>query len=93
MDQSAGASAGGKPETVRIRLLGGFSVSVGDRSVWKDAWRLRKAASLVKLLALAPGHRLHREQAIWSLVAQLRQDGRVEQPAPSPPLCPPSLRA
>jgi len=40
VDHSAGASAGGKPETVRIRLLGGFSVSVGDRSVWKDAWRL-----------------------------------------------------
>jgi hypothetical protein len=27
-----------------------------------DGWRLRKAAALVKLLALAPGHRLHREQ-------------------------------
>jgi predicted ATPase/DNA-binding SARP family transcriptional activator/DNA-binding CsgD family transcriptional regulator len=62
--QSAGATAGGKPQTVRIRLLGGFSVSVGDRTVLKDAWRLRKAASLVKLLALAPGHRLHREQVM-----------------------------
>jgi len=32
-------------------------------------WRLRKAKSLVKLLALAPGHRLHREQVmdlLWS---------------------------
>ena len=56
--------AGGKPEAVRIRLLGGFSVSVGDRTVWEDTWRLRKAASLVKLLALAPGHRLHREQVM-----------------------------
>ncbi|MBI3974423.1 MAG: hypothetical protein HY332_24345 [Chloroflexi bacterium] len=28
------------------------------------AWRLRKAGSLVKLLALAPGHRLHREQVL-----------------------------
>jgi predicted ATPase/DNA-binding SARP family transcriptional activator/DNA-binding CsgD family transcriptional regulator len=29
-----------------------------------DAWRLRKAAALVKVLALAPGHRLHREQVM-----------------------------
>ena len=28
------------------------------------AWRLKKARELVKLLALAPGHRLHREQAM-----------------------------
>jgi hypothetical protein len=27
-------------------------------------WRLRKAKTLVKLLVLAPGHRLHREQVI-----------------------------
>jgi predicted ATPase/DNA-binding SARP family transcriptional activator/DNA-binding CsgD family transcriptional regulator len=55
-------------EAVRIRLLGGFSVSVGSRTIQKGVWRLRKAAALVKLLALAPGHRLHREQimdALW----------------------------
>jgi len=45
-------------------LLGGFEVSVGSRVVGKDAWRLKKSASLVKLLALAPGNRLHREQAM-----------------------------
>jgi DNA-binding SARP family transcriptional activator len=58
----------GRPEAVRIRLLGGFRVSVGSRVVKEDAWRLKKAASLVKLLALAPNHRLHREQlmeALW----------------------------
>jgi predicted ATPase/DNA-binding SARP family transcriptional activator/DNA-binding CsgD family transcriptional regulator len=49
---------------VRIGLLGGFSVTVGDRKVDESAWRLRKAASLIKLLALAPGHRLHRERAM-----------------------------
>jgi two-component SAPR family response regulator len=49
---------------VRIGLLGGFSVSVGERKVDESAWRLRKAASLLKLLALAPGHRLHRERAM-----------------------------
>jgi hypothetical protein len=31
------APAGGKPEAVRIKLLGGFSVSVGDRTVREDA--------------------------------------------------------
>ena len=49
-------------ESMRIRLLGGFRVSVGSRSIEGDAWRLKKAASLLKLLALAPGHRLSREQ-------------------------------
>jgi DNA-binding SARP family transcriptional activator len=55
---------GGKPEAVRVWLLGGFRVSVGFRSIEEEEWRLRKAASLLKLLALAPGHRLHREQAM-----------------------------
>ncbi len=50
--------------TVRIGLLGGFSVTVGERKVDQSAWRLRKAASLLKLLALAPDHRLHRERAM-----------------------------
>ena len=54
-------------EAVRVWLLGGFRVSVGDRTVPENAWRLRKAASLVKLLALAPGRRLHREQIIDTL--------------------------
>lgn len=49
-------------EPVRVHLLGGFAVSVGGRPVADDAWRLRKAKGLVKLLALAPGHQLHREQ-------------------------------
>jgi predicted ATPase/DNA-binding SARP family transcriptional activator/DNA-binding CsgD family transcriptional regulator len=52
------------PEVVRVWLLGGFRVSVGSRTIDEDAWRLRKAAALVKLVALAPGYRLHREQAM-----------------------------
>ena len=49
-------------------MLGGFKVSVGSRTIAEDGWRLRKAASLIKLLALAEGHRLHRERitaALW----------------------------
>jgi predicted ATPase/DNA-binding SARP family transcriptional activator len=59
------AEAGTKESgAVRIGLLGGFSVTVGDRKVDENAWRLRKAASLLKLLAVAPGHCLHRERAM-----------------------------
>jgi predicted ATPase/DNA-binding SARP family transcriptional activator/DNA-binding CsgD family transcriptional regulator len=43
-------------------MLGGFSVSVGLRDIQEGRWRLRKAASLVKLIALAPNHRMHRER-------------------------------
>jgi predicted ATPase/DNA-binding SARP family transcriptional activator/DNA-binding CsgD family transcriptional regulator len=49
---------------VRVRLLGGFGVWIGPHAVGEGAWHLRKARSLVKLLALAPGHALHREQLI-----------------------------
>jgi predicted ATPase/DNA-binding SARP family transcriptional activator/DNA-binding CsgD family transcriptional regulator len=55
-------------EALRIRLLGGFSVSIGTRTIEQNEWRLKRASSLVKLLALAPSHRLHREQvmdALW----------------------------
>ncbi len=52
---------------MRVHLLGGFKVSVGSRVIEENAWRRRKAASLVKLLALAPGHRLHREQVMDTL--------------------------
>jgi DNA-binding SARP family transcriptional activator len=53
---------------VRIELLGGFRVTVGTEVVPEEAWRRRKPASLLKLLALSPGYRLHREQlmdALW----------------------------
>src|SRR5215218_7464442 len=48
---------------VQIRLLGAFSIRVGDDAVPEGAWRLRKAKSLVKLLALAPDRRVHRDRA------------------------------
>ena len=54
----------GQPEILRVWLLGGFRVCVGTRTVEEGAWRLRKASALVKLLALAPGHHLHRERAM-----------------------------
>jgi predicted ATPase/DNA-binding SARP family transcriptional activator/DNA-binding CsgD family transcriptional regulator len=55
------------PESVRVKLLGGFSVRIGSRTIGQNEWRLKKAASLVKMLALAPDHRLHREQSMEAL--------------------------
>ena len=63
-----------EPEGVRIRLLGDFRVSVGDRVIEENSWRLRKAAGLVKLLALAEGHTLHRERAMDLLWPDLGPD-------------------
>jgi len=49
---------------LRVTLLSGFAAAVDGVPVPETAWRLKKARELVKLLALAPGHRLHREQAM-----------------------------
>ncbi len=62
--QARHGPGGIETEAVRVRLLGSFRVSVGSRTIEEDEWRLRKAASLIKLLALAPAHRLHREQVM-----------------------------
>jgi DNA-binding SARP family transcriptional activator len=56
----------GPAAAVRVSLLGGFSVTVDGQPV-TDRWRLRKAKTLVKLLALAPGHRLHRDVVVDQL--------------------------
>jgi predicted ATPase/DNA-binding SARP family transcriptional activator len=50
------------PKPLWIELLGGFRVRVGDEVMAAEVWRRRKVRSLVKLLALAHGYRLHREQ-------------------------------
>jgi predicted ATPase/DNA-binding SARP family transcriptional activator len=48
--------------TLQLHLLGGFRVVAAGYMVPDDAWRLRKARALVKLLALAPDTRLMREE-------------------------------
>ncbi len=72
-DVRSGAARGSGPASVvvlalvanvRVTLLGGFAAAVDGEPVPETAWRLRKARELVKLLALAPSHRLHREQAM-----------------------------
>jgi DNA-binding SARP family transcriptional activator/tetratricopeptide (TPR) repeat protein len=48
----------------RIDLLGRFDVSVDGRGVPAGAWVRRSASALVKVLSLAPGRSLHREQVL-----------------------------
>ena len=52
---------------VQVRLLGGFEVVVDGRPVPARSWRRQSASRLVKLLALQPSCRLHREQVIDAL--------------------------
>ena len=50
------------------------ATAVGSSTGQEGAWRLRKAASLVKLLSLAAGHRMHREQAMDLLWPELGKE-------------------
>ncbi|GAB2811977.1 BTAD domain-containing putative transcriptional regulator [Lentzea nigeriaca] len=52
------------PATCQVRVLGGFGVTVDGSPVPSHAWRSRRAADVVKLLALENAHRLHREQVM-----------------------------
>jgi DNA-binding SARP family transcriptional activator len=52
---------------LRVYLLGRFRVQVEERTVAEDAWPRQKVKSLLKLLALAPGHALHRDQILEAL--------------------------
>src|SRR2546423_1660929 len=52
---------------IRIRLLGRFEVAVNGDAVADSGWSRRHAATLVKLLALAPGRRMHREEVLEAM--------------------------
>src|SRR5437868_2468065 len=60
------AATGGARDmpAVHITLLGRFEVTVDAVPVAASGWTRRHAAALVKVLAMAPGRRLHREQVI-----------------------------
>ena len=49
---------------VEIQVLGGFSVAVDGVAITPKLWRRDRAATLVKLLAVTPKHRMHREQVM-----------------------------
>jgi len=67
--EQAGHRSG--PNGLRIALLGGFGVGVGTEPVPDEAWRRRKPAALLKILALAPGYRVHRERLMDLLWPEL----------------------
>jgi DNA-binding SARP family transcriptional activator len=52
---------------LRLRLFGSFAAWVDNQRVDDREWKRRKVSRLVKLLALAPGHRLHRDQVMGLL--------------------------
>jgi hypothetical protein len=56
----------GPSRRVRITMLGRFSVAVDSVVVPEQAWSRRHASGVVKLLCLAPGRRVHREQLMDS---------------------------
>ena len=74
-DRSAGRAGRCRARSVRfaavqkvsIQPLGRFSVAVDGAPVSGDAWRSRRAADVVKLLALAPAHRVHRAEVMEAL--------------------------
>jgi DNA-binding SARP family transcriptional activator len=59
---------------VQIDLLGRFAVRVDGRAVADADWVRRSASTLVKVLALAPGRSLHREQVMDTLWPDLAVD-------------------
>jgi DNA-binding SARP family transcriptional activator len=58
-------------ERVEVLLLGRFEVRVDGEPVPASAWRNGRARDLVKVLALAPGHRLPRDRVLDELWPQL----------------------
>jgi len=69
---------------VTITLLGGFGVAVDGIRTPDRAWTRRTAAALVKVLALAPGHCLLREQVmglLWPDESPARSAPRLHKAA------------
>ncbi|MGD9701215.1 MAG: BTAD domain-containing putative transcriptional regulator [Acidimicrobiia bacterium] len=69
---------------IEITVLGGFGVAVDGVPTATRGWSRRSAAALVKVLALAPGHRLHREQVmdlLWPDESPARSVPRLHKAA------------
>jgi pimeloyl-ACP methyl ester carboxylesterase/DNA-binding SARP family transcriptional activator len=64
---------------VSIHLLDQFTVEVDGRRVPASGFPRRSAVSLVKLLALTRGHRLHREQVMDALWPEAHPDDAANQ--------------
>jgi DNA-binding SARP family transcriptional activator len=77
LSPSAGTSAGEPGAALRIRLLGGFRVEVGDRIIVDSEWRLQKSRALVKLLALTPRHRFGRDEVLERLWPEVEPEAAL----------------
>ena len=65
VDAVAGQHSGSDAVTsLHVRLLGGFRVKRTGAGQTVSDWPRRSAKTLIKLLAVQPGHALHREQVI-----------------------------
>jgi DNA-binding SARP family transcriptional activator len=72
------------PPKVDITVLGGFGVVVDGVVTPNHGWSRRSAAALVKVLALAPDHGLHREvvmDLLWPHDAPSRSAPRLHKAA------------
>ncbi|HKR98314.1 MAG TPA: BTAD domain-containing putative transcriptional regulator [Candidatus Dormibacteraeota bacterium] len=58
----------------QVKVLGGFEVWVDGAAVPAAAWRTRRAADVVKLLALEHVHAMHREQLLDLLWPELGEE-------------------
>src|SRR3954452_4855196 len=59
---------------LEVRLLGTFEVRVDSRPVPAEAFKQRRATNLVKVLALAPGDRVARDEVLEALWPKLGAD-------------------
>src|SRR6266536_1382863 len=69
---------------LELFLLGGFRVVAAGEEIADDDWRRRKGKALVKLLALAEGHQLLRDQAaelLWPGLPEPAADANLRKAA------------
>ncbi len=62
---------------LQVHLLGRFQILVDGVPVEESRWGRKKAKVLIKLLALAPGHSLHREQLLELLWPEMETDAAL----------------
>ena len=67
---------------LKLHLLGRFEVVRADAPIPAHAWRRRRPADLLKLVALAPGRTLGRDAAIEALWPDKDPASGAKQPAP-----------
>lgn len=77
MSQHAAASSPDQVHALEIRLFGRFRIAVNGVTVEERVWTRRKSKTLIKLLALQPQHRLHRDQVLEFLWPEQEPDAAL----------------